>query len=316
MNHKIRMGISTCLLGELVRYDGGHKHDRYITDTLGRFFEFVPVCPEVECGMPVPREPIHLEGDPTSPSLITNHTRIDLTDQMLTWTARRLQEVEHEELGGYIFKSKSPSCGMERVKNYNEKGMPSNVGRGIFAGLFLQRFPLIPAEEEGRLHDPELRENFFERVFALKRWRDLIANKSKYRDLIAFHAAHKLQLMAHSPKLLREMGKLVADAHAKNFDAILTTYQSLFMNALKQKATVKKQVNVLQHMMGYFKKQLSTDEKQELLEVIGRYTNGHVPILVPLTLIEHYVRKYDEPYLKQQWFISPHPIELALRNHA
>jgi uncharacterized protein YbgA (DUF1722 family)/uncharacterized protein YbbK (DUF523 family) len=316
MEEKIRIGISTCLLGEGVRYDGGHKRDRFVTDTLGQFLEFVPVCPEMECGLGVPRESMRLVGKPESPRLVTNRTKIDHTERMITWARKRVQELEKEDLCGFIFKSRSPSSGMERVRVYNEKGIPEKKGVGMFARIFMEHFPLLPVEEDGRLHDIRLRENFIERIFALKRWRDLLDEKRSRGRLVAFHTQHKLLILSHSQKHSRILGKLVAAAKSISPKQLYPQYQSLFMEALKLKATVKKNINVLQHMMGYFKKQLSADEKHELLETFDQYREGYIPLIVPLTLIKHYVRKYDQPYLKQQVYLNPHPIELKLRNHA
>jgi uncharacterized protein YbgA (DUF1722 family)/uncharacterized protein YbbK (DUF523 family) len=312
---KIRLGISKCLLGEPVRYDGGHKLDRFLRDTLGQYVEYVPVCPEVECGLGIPREAMHLEGDPETPQLITTRTRRDVTDQMLPWAHRRVVELEREELCGFIFKSNSPSSGMERVKIYDRNGMPRKTGTGVFAGIFMRHFPSIPVEDEGRLHDPALREGFIERIFVLKRWRELVEQGRKLNRLVDFHTRHKLLIMAHSPKQNTLIGRLVATAKTVPETELYDQYQILLMEALKLRATVKKQVNVLQHLMGYFKKHLSGDEKQELLEVIDHYHQEHVPLIVPITLINHYVRKYDQPYLKVQVYLNPHPLELRLRNH-
>jgi len=312
----LRIGLSTCLLGENVRFDGGHKRDRFVTDTLGQFLEFVPVCPEMECGLGVPRESMRLVGKPESPRLVTNRTKIDHTERMITWARKRVQELEKEDLCGFIFKSRSPSSGMERVRVYNEKGIPEKKGVGMFARIFMAHFPLLPVEEDGRLHDIRLRENFIERIFALKRWRDLLDEKRSRGRLVAFHTQHKLLILSHSQKHSRILGKLVAAAKSISPKQLYPQYQSLFMEALKLKATVKKNINVLQHMMGYFKKQLSADEKHELLETFDQYREGYIPLIVPLTLIKHYVRKYDQPYLKQQVYLNPHPIELKLRNHA
>ena len=312
----MRIGLSTCLLGENVRFDGGHKRDRFVTDTLGQFLEFVPVCPEMECGLGVPRESMRLVGKPESPRLVTNRTKIDHTERMITWARKRVQELEKEDLCGFIFKSRSPSSGMERVRVYNEKGIPEKKGVGMFARIFMEHFPLLPVEEDGRLHDIRLRENFIERIFALKRWRDLLDEKRSRGRLVAFHTQHKLLILSHSQKHSRILGKLVAAAKSISPKQLYPQYQSLFMEALKLKATVKKNINVLQHMMGYFKKQLSADEKHELLETFDQYREGYIPLIVPLTLIKHYVGKYDQPYLKQQVYLNPHPIELKLRNHA
>ncbi|HNZ64785.1 MAG TPA: DUF523 and DUF1722 domain-containing protein [Smithella sp.] len=315
MMEKIKLGISSCLLGNHVRYDGGHKLDRFLTDTLGKYVEYVPVCPEVECGLGIPRPSMRLEGHPDAPRLIVTSTREDLTDLMEAWTKKRVAELEKEDLCGFIFKSDSPSSGMERVKIYNEKTMPVKNGVGLFASVFMNHFPLLPVEDEGRLHDPGLRENFIERIFALKRWRETLSAKNFKKSLIDFHTKHKLLILAHSNKHYQMMGKLVAAQ--KNFSAkdIQKQYQDLLLEALKIKATPAKHVNVLQHMMGYFKEQLSTDEKKELLDLIHAYREEYIPLIVPVTLIGHYVRKYDEPYLKDQVYLNPHPAELQLRNH-
>jgi uncharacterized protein YbgA (DUF1722 family)/uncharacterized protein YbbK (DUF523 family) len=312
---KIKLGISTCLLGENVRYDGGHKLDRFITDTLGQYVEYVPVCPEVECGLPIPRESMHLKGDPDSPRLVTTRTKQDMTDRMAQWARNRVSELEKEDLCGFIFKSDSPSSGMERIKVYNEKGMPVKKGVGIFAKIFMDHFPLLPVEEEGRLHDPNLRENFIERIFTLKRWREVLERKESRGNIVDFHTRHKLLILSHSPKYYQIMGKLVAKAKEISLKELFQQYQFLLMEALKLKTTPKKNSNVLMHMMGYFKEQLSSDEKQELLEVIDHYRQEYIPLVVPMTLINHYVRKYDQPYLKEQIYLNPHPLELQLRNH-
>ncbi|MCU0572345.1 MAG: DUF523 and DUF1722 domain-containing protein [Syntrophobacteraceae bacterium] len=312
---KIRLGISTCLLGEPVRYDGGHKLDRYLRDTLGQYVEYVPVCPETEAGFGIPRESMHLEGDVDSPRLVTSRTGKDMTEPMVAWANERVRQLESEELCGFIFKSNSPSSGMERVKLFDHNRVPRKVGVGIFAGIFMKHFPLLPVEEEGRLHDPMLRENFIERIFIAKRWRDLIAEKPGVGDLIDFHTRHKLLILAHSPKHGSMMGKLVAAAKQTPRDELFDRYQALLMDGVRLRATLRKNTNVLQHLMGYFKRDLTADEKQELLEVIDHFRMGYVPLIVPVTLICHYVRKYDQPYLKQQVYLSPHPVELALRNH-
>jgi uncharacterized protein YbgA (DUF1722 family)/uncharacterized protein YbbK (DUF523 family) len=312
---KIKLGISTCLLGDNVRYDGGHKLDRFLTDTLGQYVEYVPVCPEVECGLPVPRESMHLEGDPESPRLVTSRTKQDMTERMARWAKRRVVEIEGEDLCGFIFKSDSPSSGMERVKVYNEKGMPVKKGIGMFARIFMEHFPLLPVEEDGRLHDPNLRENFIERIFILKRWREALTKKESRGIVVNFHTKHKLLILSHSPKHYQTVGKLVAKAKELPIKELYQRYQTILMEALQLKTTPKKNANVLQHMMGYFKEQLSADEKQELLEVIDHYRQEYIPLIVPITLIQHYVRKYDQPYLKEQVYLNPHPLELQLRNH-
>ena len=311
----IRIGVSSCLLGNKVRFDGGHKHDRYITGTLGNYFEFVPVCPEVECGLSIPREAMRLVGDPNSPRLMTNKTGVDLTDKMNKWAESRVSELAQDNLCGFIFKSKSPSSGMERVKVYDKNNVPRAIGVGLFARAFKERFPLLPIEEEGRLHDIVLRENFIESVFVYQRWRETVA-QSTAKSLVTFHTQHKLLLRSHSEKHYRELGRIVAQAGTLDPEKLFSVYQENLMAAMKLKPTVKKHVNVLMHMMGHFKKVLSGDEKKELLEVIERFSKQYVPLIVPITLMNHYVRKYNETYLQKQYYLTPHPTELKLRNHA
>jgi uncharacterized protein YbgA (DUF1722 family)/uncharacterized protein YbbK (DUF523 family) len=312
---KIKLGISSCLLGENIRYDGGHKLDRFLKDTLGAYVDYVPVCPEVECGLGVPRESMHLEGETDNPRLVTTHSKQDRTGLLVDWARKRIVELEAENLCGFIFKRNSPTSGMERVKVYNEKGMAVKTGIGIFARIFMEHFPLLPVEDEGRLHDPMLRENFIERIFALKRWRELLSQKTSRGNLVDFHTKHKLLILAHSSKHYQRMGKLVAAQKSFALQYIYDQYETLLMESLKLKTTPKKHTNVLQHMMGYFKEQLSADEKKELLEVIDHYREGYLPLIVSVTLINHYVRKYDQSYLKEQIYLNPHPLELQLRNH-
>jgi uncharacterized protein YbgA (DUF1722 family) len=258
---------------------------------------------------------MHLEGNPDSPHLVTIRTKQDMTDRMVRWANKRVLELEKEDLCGFIFKSNSPSSGMERVRVYNENRMSVKKGVGIFARIFMDHFRLLPVEDEGRLHNPGLRENFIERIFTLKRWREIIGKKESRRDIMDFHTKHKLLILAHSPTHYQTMGKLVAQAKGFSLKELYQRYRILLMESLELKTTQKKNSNVLHHMMGYFKKQLSSDEKRELLEVIDFYRKGYIPLIVPVTLINHYVRKYDQPYLKQQIYLNPHPLELQLRNH-
>ena len=312
---KILIGVSSCLLGNKVRFDGGHKHDRYITGTLGTFFDYIAVCPEVECGLPIPREAMRLVGDPEKPLLLTSRSGVDHTERMNSWAQTRVRQLAGEDLCGFIFKSKSPSSGMERVKVYDKNGMPKAVGVGLFARAFKEAFPLIPVEEEGRLHDMILRENFIESVFVYRRWR-AVAKDFSLAKLVNFHTEHKMLLRAHSEKHYRELGRIVAQAGVLDPLELLDTYQEQLMAAMQLKATVKKHVNVLLHIMGHFKKQISSDEKQELLEVIDSFKNYYVPLVVPITMMNHYVRKYGDAYLQKQYYLKPQPTELKLRNHA
>jgi uncharacterized protein YbgA (DUF1722 family)/uncharacterized protein YbbK (DUF523 family) len=315
MDPSIKIGISSCLLGQNVRYDGGHKLDRYLRDTLGRYFQFVPVCPEVECGLPVPRESMRLVGDAAGPRLVTTRTGIDHTRRMCTWAARRVRKLGREELCGFIFKKDSPSSGMSRVKIYDSKGSAKRIGSGLFAKAFMERYPLIPVEDEGRLHDPKLRENFIERIFTMRRWRSLLAGGKKPGRLVKFHTNEKLLLMAHSPQHYRSTGRLVADTGQVPPESLYDAYEHLLMTALQHRTTPAKHINVLQHILGYFKKQLTGDEKTEMLEILDNYRNGDVPLIVPITLANHYVRKYSQSYLSGQTYLNPHPIALQLRNH-
>jgi len=311
---KIKIGISSCLLGNKVRYDGQHKWDRFITDTLGRWCEFVPVCPEVECGLPIPRESMRLEGDPENPRLVTGRSRIDLTEKMMTYTAARLEQLAREDLVGFIFKTKSPSSGLRGVKIYGPKGSPiSYSGQGLFARAFVNRFPRIPVEDEGRLQDPGIRENFIETIFVLQRWREMEAAR-KPGGLVDFHSRHKYTLMAHSPEKLKALGKLTGRA-GKLTEETRDEYFQTLLDLLALKKTPKKNYNVILHIAGYFKGVLTSGEKEELLETAEQYHQGLVPLIVPLTLLRHYTRKYEEPYLSQQYYLNPHPVEMGLLNH-
>ncbi|OGV38406.1 MAG: hypothetical protein A2020_15220 [Lentisphaerae bacterium GWF2_45_14] len=312
---KIKLGISACLLGEKVRYDGQHQLDRFLAGTLSEYVDWMPVCPEVECGLPVPREAMHLAGNPESPRLVTVRSGIDHTGKMLKWAEDKLRELEEEKLCGFVFKSKSPSSGMTKVKVYSDSGMPTKNGIGLFAAAFMKKFPLLPVEDEGRINDPSIRENFIERIFVFARWRDFIKNDSSIKGLVDFHTRHKLLIMAHNPKMTAALGQIVAKAKGENKDTVFTEYITKFMETLKLQATVKKNVNVLQHIAGYFKKNLSADEKKELIELIDSYHKNLIPLIVPLTLLNHYVRKYNEKYLAEQFYLNPHPLELCLRNH-
>jgi uncharacterized protein YbgA (DUF1722 family)/uncharacterized protein YbbK (DUF523 family) len=316
MEEKIRLGISSCLLGEKVRYDGGHKLDHFLKETLGNYVDWVAVCPEVEYGLPVPREAMRLEGDPSSPRLVTARTKIDHTEGILKWAGKKVRELQDMDLCGFVFKSRSPSSGMQGVKVYGPSGVPVRRGAGIFAKTFMEHFPLLPAEDEGRLQDPSLRENFIERIFVFHRWKQLMPGRMSAGRLVSFHSDHKLLILSHSTKYYNILGRLVADARKYRLEELYRTYIATLMEGLTLAATARKNTNVLLHIMGYFRKELSPGEKQELIEVIDHYHRGFLPLIVPVTLLNHYVRKYDEPYLKRQWYLHPHPVELMLRNHA
>ncbi|WP_020677144.1 YbgA family protein [Geopsychrobacter electrodiphilus] len=311
----IRLGISSCLLGEKVRFDGSHQLDRFLTETLGRYVDYVPVCPEVEVGLPTPRETLRLVGTPDEQRLVFSKSGEDITERMTSWAEQRVRLLEKEDLAGFVFKSKSPSSGMERVRLYDRNGVPNKTGVGLFARVFMAHFPLLPVEEDGRLHDPLLRENFIEAIFVLKRWRASLAQGRSAKLLIDFHTRHKYLLMAHSVESYRQMGKLIAEAGNLDVDILYRDYLQQLLKALHVKTSVAKHANVLQHILGYFKKQLSADEKQEVITLIENYRTQLIPLIVPLTLLNHFVRKYDQPYLGQQVYLNPHPVELKLRNH-
>lgn len=312
---KIRIGISSCLLGEKVRWDGGHKRDRFITDTLGGYFEWVPVCPELEVGMGVPRETVRLTGTPESPRMVGVKSGRDWTAPMRDHCRERVRGLEKMDLSGYILKSDSPSCGMERVRVYPEKGTATRKGVGTFARALMEHFPLLPVEEEGRLCDPGLRENFIERVFAYRRWRDLEASGCRRGDLVAFHTAHKFLVLSHSPRHHQALGRLVAAAKRHGADRLATLYGGTFMEALRVPATVKGHCNVLQHLAGFLKDRLDAAEKREMGEVLEDYRRGLAPLAVPLTLLKHHVRRHGITFVSDQIYLNPHPKELMLRNH-
>ncbi len=316
MTERIRLGVSRCLLGDPVRYDGQHKRDAFVVDTLGPLVEFVPVCPEVECGLGVPREAMRLIGTPEEPHLFTIRSGRDLTGQMQAWIKGRLDELAGEGLCGFIFKARSPSSGMERVKIYNEKGGVTGYGAGLFARAFMERFPLLPVEEEGRLNDPQLRDNFVERLFTLKRYRDAVAGARTLKPLMNFHAAHKYLLMAHHAESVRSMGRLLAESEPKAVRETTAAYEALLLAALKRQTTPVRYINVFQHMAGHLKQQLTADEKQEFADLLDDYRAGQIPVIAPIVMLRHYVRKYSEPYLATQTCLYPHPLEMRLRNHA
>lgn len=313
--HPIRLGISRCLLGEQVRYDGGHKRDRFLTDVLSRHVEWVPVCPEVEAGFGTPREAMRLEGGSGSPKLMTVESRRNMTEPMTRFAERKVDALEEADVSGYVFKQDSPSCGADRVRVFDRQGAAKRSGVGLFARAFIKRFPLIPVEEEGRLSDPMLREHFIERVFCYHRWRVLARNVPTRRAVIHFHTVHKYLLMAHGAAPYRALGRLVAAAHRYRPVDLVEQYGILFMKALTVMTTRRKQVDVLQHLVGHLKGRLKPYERAELNTVIHDYHQGLVPLTVPLTLIKHHVTGYEIEYVREQVFLNPYPEELLLRRH-
>lgn len=309
---KIRLGISSCLLGRKVRFDGNHKHDSFLTGTLGQFFEWVPVCPEVAIGLGVPRPPIRLTGSPAAPRAVgVKDPDIDVTNRLAAYGRKQARVLDG--ISGYIFKSKSPSCGLERVKVYRAAGASAANGRGIYADAFLSAQPWLPAEEEGRLGNPRLRENFIERVFVYRRWQELVARGLSASRLVEFHAHHKLALMAHDVEAYRALGRLVAQAGGRNLKILAHDYFTRLMEALKRPATLARHANVMMHLMGYLKMQLDADDKAELLEMIHAYRRSEMPLAAPLTLLRHYFRRFPNPTIMHQTYLHPDPRELLLR---
>jgi uncharacterized protein YbgA (DUF1722 family)/uncharacterized protein YbbK (DUF523 family) len=311
----IRIGVSACLLGREVRFDGGHKRSDFLVDIFGPFVEFVPVCPEVEIGLGVPRETLRLVRTGADIRLLGNKTGADQTDSMRRYSDRRTATLTDDDLSGYVLKKDSPSCGMERVRVYGVNGMPARDGRGLYADALMRRFPNLPIEEEGRLNDARLRDNFIERVFAYRRIRTFFGGRWTTGGLVTLHTAHKLQLLAHAPRDYADLGRMVANASTIPRAELRDRYESEFMGALKKIATPARHVNVLQHMAGYFRDRLDAESRRELAAVIEDYRNGLVPLIVPITLIRHHVRTLEIVYLKGQVYLEPHPKELMLRNH-
>jgi uncharacterized protein YbgA (DUF1722 family)/uncharacterized protein YbbK (DUF523 family) len=311
----LRVGISSCLLGQNVRFDGGHKRDLFLVSELGRFVTWLPVCPEVEVGMGIPRPSVRLVREGDEIRMLEPRTQHDHTRAMRAFAKRRVAELAKLDLCGYVLKKDSPSCGMERVRVYREGAPALRDGRGFFAEALLAALPSLPVEEEGRLQDPALRENFIERVFAYRRLRDLFASDWRPGDLVAFHTAHKLQLMAHAPKAYAELGRLVAGLKQLPRTELRTRYEGDFMAALAKRATPGRNANVLEHMAGYFSERLDAAQRREIQDLIRDYRGGLVPLLVPLTLVRHHARRFAIAYLLDQVYLDPHPKELMLRNH-
>ncbi|MES2603713.1 MAG: DUF523 and DUF1722 domain-containing protein [Pseudomonadota bacterium] len=311
---KIKVGVSACLLGQEVRYNGSHKHMALLTEQLSTYFEFVPTCPEVGAGMGIPRPPIRLVGDVAAPRAVeVSNPGLDHTDQLQAYADQRIPQLN--ELAGYVFIKNSPSCGLFRVKVYLDNGMPGPVpGRGIFAAALTKAMPLLPVEEDGRLQDPVLRENFITRVFAMHAWQQLCAKGLTAAGLIDLHSRYKYTLMAHAPQDYSKLGQLLADAGKHDPNELGPRYFALMMQLLQRKATRKTNTNVLMHLQGYLKKQLQANEKSSLASTIDSYRQGIVPLVVPVTLLKHYFHVFPDPYVNRQTFWQPYPAALGLRN--
>lgn len=311
---EIRIGISTCLLGKKVRFDGGHKRDRYLTDVLGDWVTWVPSCPEIEIGLPIPRPSLRLVAGGGDQRLVMEKTGDDLTETMESYSHERIDELEEKDLDGYVLKRSSPSCGMERVRLYGKGGVPSKNGVGTFARVLMDRWPNLPVEEEGRLNDAVLRENFIQRVFCNHRWRGVLRRGSTRRDLVEFHTAHKMLFRSHNEAGYRRLGRVVASAGTIPDDELFRQYEDEMAATLRTKATAKRHANVMYHVMGYLKQALEPAEKREALTLIEDYRRGLLPLIAPLTLLRHHVARHDIEYMQKQLYLEPHPKELMLLN--
>ena len=309
------IAVSSCLMGREVRFDGGHKHNRYVTQVLSAYFDFRPICPEMGIGLGVPRPTIRLESGAEGQVIARSNAESaeDYTQALKDYADQMVPSLAG--VCGYILKKDSPSCGMERVKVYEgENKPPERRGQGIYAAAVMQACPNLPVEEEGRLMDPRLRENFVERIFLFATWQNMMADGITPRDLVAFHTAHKFAILAHDEPGYRRLGQIVAQAGSTDIDSCAAEYLALLMQSMKKLSTPGKHANVLMHIMGYFKESLSASDKQELLRLIDAHREGLVPVIVPITLINYFRRKYPNKYIDGQTYLEPHPPELMLRN--
>ena len=310
----IRIGVSSCVIGEEVRWNGGHSRQRYLTDMLGPFVEYVPVCPEVEIGMGVPRPTVRLVAEGDGLRMIDPKNDIDWTSSMRRLSRTRSSELADAGLHGFVLKKDSPTCGVFRVRIYTDSGVERN-GQGLFATALIQRMPHLPIEEEGRLNDARIRENFVVRIFAYRRLKDLFRPRWTVGDVVAFHTREKLLLRAHDERGYRELGKLVAGAKSVPRAAFADDYADRFMEIVKRPATVAKHVNVLQHMLAFLRWQDDDIGRAEMHTAIADYRASHIPLVVPVTLIQHLARRHEQQILLDSSYLSPHPKELMLRNH-
>jgi len=311
---QIPVGISACLLGQKVRFDGGHKRSKYCLDVLSECFKYVPLCPEVAIGLPTPRQPIRLVGDAAAPRVVgTKDSSLDVTDKLSDFADRVTEK--HSEFCGYILMKGSPSCGMERVKVYHPNGMPNEAGSGAFAAKLMRNNPALPVEEEGRLHDPVLRENFITRVFVYYEWQQQVVQEPSLHKILQFHSRHKYMLMAHSYEGYRLIGRYLAkDAHNLPLNEVMQEYILQLMTHLTKRASRKTHTNTLMHIMGYMKKSLDGVTKQDLLESIEDYRTNKVNLVVPLTMLKHYLKRHGSEYIQSQAYLNPYPHQLGLRN--
>jgi uncharacterized protein YbgA (DUF1722 family)/uncharacterized protein YbbK (DUF523 family) len=312
----VRIGVSACLLGGEVRFDGGHKHDRYLTDVLDQNVEWLPICPEIEVGMGVPRPVLQLRGGEIGERLVERESGLDWTGRMRSYAEARVRELESTGLDGFIVKKDSPSCGMSRVRVYKELGaMPTREGVGHFAQALTRSLPELPLEEEGRLRDAVLRERFIEQIFSHNRWRVLVSRGLTRRSLIAFHEAHKMLILAHDQKIYREMGRIVASFGDVPDEDVYSAYRSRFVAAFRRPTTIARHVNVLEHLFGHVKDKISRAEKREITSCIDAYRNEEIPLVVVVSLLKFLIAAHGVKYVRGQLYLEPHPRELKLRNH-
>ncbi|MEM7166482.1 MAG: DUF523 and DUF1722 domain-containing protein [Planctomycetota bacterium] len=313
---KLRIGVSSCLLGEQVRFDGGHKRSRFVVDQLGEWVEFVPVCPEVEIGMGIPRPTIRIEEADGELRLVAPKTGNDFTKQMLAFSKKRVRGLRQEGLDGYILKKGSPSCGPFRLPVYKNKHPIRRDGVGFFAAALREFWPQLPIEDEGRLNDHGIRESFIEQIFVRNRWRSLRERGLTRGRLVEFHTAHKLLLRAHNEAGYRRAGSVVGQAGKIPNKQLFADYEAELQATMQTRSTPQRHRNVLEHAMGYLKKLLEPAEKAQILGAIKDYANGLLPLIVPITLLRYNIKKHDVEYLRGQLYFDPHPKELMLRNHS
>jgi len=313
-SHKIPVGISACLCGDEVRFDGSHTRDRYLMEVLGPYVRWVKTCPEEGAGLGTPRESLRLVRTPNGVRMVGNRSTTDVTERIDGYSDARLEELRGERLRGYVLKKSSPSCGMERVRIYDDKGVPSRDGVGLFARALIARYPNLPVEEEGRLRDPRLRENFVTRIFAYDRWINLRGGDPRPRDIVAFHTQHKMLVLAHSPEHYARMGPLVAQAGSLPMPELLDRYEDELMGALARIASPGRHANTLEHLAGYLKRDLEVDDKRELHDAIRAFREGQLPLVAPLMLLYHHFRHLRDDWVDAQVYLQPYPAELALRS--
>lgn len=310
----MKIGVSSCLLGNQCRYDGAHAKDDFVFDSLQNYFEIVPYCPEAIV-FGTPRETIRLVEENDRIRVITNVVNKDVTETLESITLQCAQQIKNDDLCGFILKSKSPTCGLERVKVYEKDSHRcEKKGQGLFAREIQRLYPYLPIEEEGRLQDAWLKENFIMQVFAYKDLHDFLIHKPKYSDLVAFHTSYKYLIYAKSHKAYKELGGIVANHDKKSLEEVLAAYKEAFLKAIMIKGSIKNTYNVLLHIYGYFKKMISKEEKKEILSAIEEYKQQVIPLIAVVKIINLYTKRFNQEYLKTQKFLFPYPDELALRS--